>query len=119
MKHLCTRWQLQRLNRVSANSIAKHFRWDAIGLPAAMLFVARCSRFSFWAVWTCAPAATGDAMATTRWYAGPGGATGRAQGLKITMIAISLAEEVRSADDIGVKVELAPILFTFDPGHNF
>jgi hypothetical protein len=35
------------------------------------------------------------------------------------MLATSLADEVKSVDDVGVKGELAPILYTFEPSQNF
>ena len=40
-------------------------------------------------------------------------------GFEITMLATSLADEVRSVDDVGVRGELAPILYTFEPSQNF
>ena len=40
-------------------------------------------------------------------------------GFEITMLATSLADEVKSVDDVGVKGELAPILYSFEPTQNF
>ena len=40
-------------------------------------------------------------------------------GFEITMIATSLADDIRSVDDVGVRGELAPILYSFEPGQNF
>ena len=35
------------------------------------------------------------------------------------MLATSLASEVKSVEDVGVKGELASILYTFEPSQNF
>jgi hypothetical protein len=35
------------------------------------------------------------------------------------MLATSLADEVKSVDDVGVKGELAAILHSFEPSQNF
>ena len=44
---------------------------------------------------------------------------GMKNGYAITMIATSLSPEVKSAEDVGVKGELAAILATFEPNLNF
>ncbi|MBK6586863.1 MAG: protein kinase [Acidobacteria bacterium] len=49
----------------------------------------------------------------------PAARLGVRNGFEITMLATSLAENVRSVDDIGVKGELAAILDTFEPSQNF
>ncbi|MFM9905540.1 MAG: serine/threonine protein kinase [Pyrinomonadaceae bacterium] len=49
----------------------------------------------------------------------PASRPGARNGFEITMLATSLADEVRSVDDVGVKGELASILFTFEPTQNF
>ena len=40
-------------------------------------------------------------------------------GFEITMLATSLGEEIRSVDDVGVKGQLAQVLFSFEPSQNF
>ena len=40
-------------------------------------------------------------------------------GFEITMLATSYAENVHSVDDVGVKGDLAQILFSFEPSQNF
>ncbi len=40
-------------------------------------------------------------------------------GFEVTMLATSLAEEVKSVDDVGVRGELAAILYSFEPTQNF
>ena len=45
--------------------------------------------------------------------------TGFPSGYEITMLATSLAPDVRSVDDVGVKGELATVLATFEPNQNF
>lgn len=40
-------------------------------------------------------------------------------GFEITMLATSLAQEIRSVDDVGVKGQLAQILYSFEPSQNF
>ncbi len=40
-------------------------------------------------------------------------------GFEITMLATSLADEVKSVDDVGVQGELALILYSFEPTQNF
>lgn len=40
-------------------------------------------------------------------------------GFEITMLATSLGEEIRSVDDVGVKGQLAQVLYTFEPSQNF
>ncbi|MEO6051939.1 MAG: hypothetical protein ABIP78_11485 [Pyrinomonadaceae bacterium] len=49
----------------------------------------------------------------------PASRPGVRNGLEITMIATSLADEVRSVDDVGIKGELASILYSFEPSPNF
>jgi hypothetical protein len=49
----------------------------------------------------------------------PASRPGVRNGFEITMLATSLAEEVKSADDVGVRGELAPILYSFEPSQNF
>lgn len=40
-------------------------------------------------------------------------------GFMITMLATSFADDVKSVNDVGVKGELAPILYSFEPSQNF
>lgn len=49
----------------------------------------------------------------------PAARPGTRNGFEITMLATSLADEVKSVDDVGIKGELAPILFSFEPSQNF
>jgi eukaryotic-like serine/threonine-protein kinase len=49
----------------------------------------------------------------------PASRPGVRDGFEITMIATSLAENVHSVDDVGVKGELAAILHSFEPSQNF
>jgi serine/threonine-protein kinase len=49
----------------------------------------------------------------------PAGRPGVRNGFEITMLATSYAQEVQSVDDVGTKGELAPILYSFEPGQNF
>lgn len=49
----------------------------------------------------------------------PAARPGTRNGFEITMLATSLADEVKSVDDVGVKGELAPVLFSFEPSQNF
>jgi hypothetical protein len=49
----------------------------------------------------------------------PASRPGVRNGFEITMIATSAAEDVRSVDDVGVRGELAPILYSFEPSQNF
>lgn len=49
----------------------------------------------------------------------PASRPGARNGYEITMLATSLAADVRSVDDVGVKGELATILDTFEPSQNF
>jgi len=49
----------------------------------------------------------------------PAARPGVRNGFEITMLATSLAEDVKSVDDVGVKGELGPILYTFEPSQNF
>lgn len=49
----------------------------------------------------------------------PAARPGVHDGFEITMLATSLADEVRSVDDVGVHGELAAILYSFEPSQNF
>ena len=49
----------------------------------------------------------------------PAGRPGVRNGFEITMLATSYAQEVQSVDDVGTKGELAPILYSFEPGQTF
>ncbi|MEQ1605002.1 MAG: serine/threonine-protein kinase [Pyrinomonadaceae bacterium] len=49
----------------------------------------------------------------------PAARPGVRNGFEITMLATSLAENVRSVDDVGTKGELETILNTFEPSQNF
>ena len=49
----------------------------------------------------------------------PAARPGVRNGFEITMLATSAAEEVRSANDVGVRGGLAEILYSFEPGQNF
>lgn len=49
----------------------------------------------------------------------PAARPGVRNGFEITMLATSLAENVKSVDDVGIKGELAAILDTFEPSQNF
>lgn len=49
----------------------------------------------------------------------PAARNGVRNGFEITMLATSYAPDVRSVDDVGVKGELASILYTFEPSQNF
>ncbi len=49
----------------------------------------------------------------------PAARPGVRNGFEITMLATSEASEVRSVDDIGVRGELAAILYSFEPTQNF
>jgi hypothetical protein len=49
----------------------------------------------------------------------PAARNGVRNGFEITMLATSYAPDVRSVDDVGVKGELANILYTFEPSQNF
>lgn len=49
----------------------------------------------------------------------PASRPGTRNGFEITMLATSFADEVKGVDDVGVKGELAPILFSFEPSQNF
>lgn len=49
----------------------------------------------------------------------PAARPGTRNGFEITMLASSLAPEVKSADDVGVYGELAGILYSFEPSQNF
>lgn len=49
----------------------------------------------------------------------PAARPGVRSGFEITMLATSLADSVRSVDDVGIKGELAAILDTFEPSQSF
>lgn len=49
----------------------------------------------------------------------PASRPGVRNGFEITMLATSAADEVKSVNDIGVKGELASILYSFEPSQNF
>lgn len=49
----------------------------------------------------------------------PAARMGVRNGFEITMLATSLADGVKSVDDVGVRGELAPILYSFEPSQNF
>lgn len=49
----------------------------------------------------------------------PAARPGTHVGFEITLIATSLGGEVKSVDDVGVKGQLAPILYSFEPSQNF
>ncbi len=49
----------------------------------------------------------------------PASRQGVRNGFEITMLATTYAPEVRSVDDVGVKGDLAGILYTFEPSQNF
>jgi serine/threonine-protein kinase len=49
----------------------------------------------------------------------PASRPGVRDGFEITMLATSLADDVHGVDDVGVRGELAPILYSFEPSQNF
>jgi len=49
----------------------------------------------------------------------PAARNGVRNGFEITMLATSYAPDVRSVEDVGVKGELANILYSFEPSQNF
>ena len=49
----------------------------------------------------------------------PAARPGVRNGFEITMLATSLADDVQSVDDVGVRGELAGILYSFEPSQNF
>jgi serine/threonine protein kinase len=49
----------------------------------------------------------------------PAARPGTRDGFEITMLATSLSDDVKSVDDVGVKGELGPILYSFEPSQNF
>jgi serine/threonine protein kinase len=49
----------------------------------------------------------------------PAARPGVTNGFEITMLATSLSNDVRSVDDVGVRGELAGILYSFEPSQNF
>lgn len=49
----------------------------------------------------------------------PAARPGVRNGFEITMLATSLADDVKSVDEVGVRGELASILYSFEPSQNF
>ncbi|MBP9664761.1 MAG: serine/threonine protein kinase, partial [Pyrinomonadaceae bacterium] len=49
----------------------------------------------------------------------PAARPGVKSGFEITMLATSLAEGIQGVDDVGVRGELASVLFSFEPSQNF
>ncbi len=49
----------------------------------------------------------------------PAARPGVRNGFEITMLATSLADDLKSVDDVGVRGELAAILYSFEPSQNF
>lgn len=49
----------------------------------------------------------------------PAARPGVRSGFEITMLATSLSEEVKSTDDVGVRGELASVLYSFEPSQSF
>lgn len=49
----------------------------------------------------------------------PAARPGVKNGFEITMLATSLAEGIQSVDDVGVRGELAGVLYTFEPSQSF
>ncbi len=49
----------------------------------------------------------------------PAARPGVKNGFEITMLATSLAEGIQSVDDVGVRGELASVLYSFEPSQNF
>ena len=49
----------------------------------------------------------------------PAARPGVRNGFEVTMLATSLADDVKSVEDVGVHGELAPILYSFEPSQNF
>lgn len=49
----------------------------------------------------------------------PAARPGVTNGFEITMLATSLSDDVRSVDDVGVRGELAGILYSFEPSQSF
>lgn len=49
----------------------------------------------------------------------PAARPGVRAGFEITMLATSFSDDVRGADEVGIKGELAKILYTFEPSQNF
>jgi len=49
----------------------------------------------------------------------PAARPGVRNGFEITMIATSLGDDINSVDDLGVRGELASILYSFEPSQNF
>ncbi|MCO5333471.1 MAG: hypothetical protein M9893_05550 [Pyrinomonadaceae bacterium] len=49
----------------------------------------------------------------------PAARIGVRNGFELTLLATSNDEEVRGVDDVGVRGDLAAILYTFEPNQNF
>jgi len=49
----------------------------------------------------------------------PAARPGTQNGFEITMLATSLADEVKGVDDVGVRGELAAVLYSFEPSQDF
>jgi hypothetical protein len=49
----------------------------------------------------------------------PAARPGVRNGFEITMLATSLADNVKSVEDVGVRGELGPVLYSFEPSQNF
>jgi len=49
----------------------------------------------------------------------PAARPGVRSGFEITMLATSLADDVKSVNDVGARGELAPVLYSFEPSQNF
>jgi len=49
----------------------------------------------------------------------PAARPGVRNGFELTMLATSFSDQVRSVDDLGVRGDLASILYTFEPSQNF
>lgn len=49
----------------------------------------------------------------------PAARPGVRSGFEITMLATSLSDDVKSVDDVGVRGELAAVLYSFEPSQNF
>jgi serine/threonine protein kinase len=49
----------------------------------------------------------------------PAARPGTRNGFEITLLATSLADGIERAEDVGIKGELAPVLFSFEPSQNF
>ncbi len=49
----------------------------------------------------------------------PAARPGTSNGFEITMLATSHADNIKGVDDVGVRGELGPILYSFEPGQSF